>query len=610
MFTEYLQEHPLRELIAHRPRCPFPTADNRPAWEGLSEEKKAALLRLAGQYRDVAFPVLPASAFMAFGRTGDRACYEGPYFLRRRKLIAALMDICVTGSDAALDDVIDGVWLICEETSWVISAHNGSAHEGVLPPSQRLLPEADNPYIDLFAAQTAMILSLTCAMLGDRLDDACPLISRRIRQEIERRILRPFETRDDFWWMGITRKDLCNWTPWIVSNVMLTACAWIDDRLRLCDLLTRGCAMLDRYLDVIPDDGGCDEGPGYWSMAGGALLDCLELLERVTDGQMRLWDDAKLRNIMRFPLNAWLGGEWFINFADCDARPAIPGERLRFAGERLRDETLVGFGEIFGNTLESHISDTPQLWRLLNDLFHPADNTVPSVVPPDDVWLPDLQIRVLRRGGMTLVCKGGVNEGSHNHNDCGSFMVHVDGEPQIVDAGNMAYTGKTFSEARYTLWNTRAMYHNVPMIGDMEQVNGWERRAEDVHATPDCLSMDIAGAYPEDAGVTACRRTFTCDEDGCVLTDSITTAYPESVTEVFMLRHRPELIDGAIVSGKLIIRPDFDIFRPKSAYNVEEIPVTDPRMARNYPGSLWRVCLQTESAKRHALRFHIERNDL
>lgn len=28
--------------------------------------------------------------------------------------------------------------------------------------------------------------------------------------------------RDDFWWMGMIRKDVCNWTPWILSNVIDT----------------------------------------------------------------------------------------------------------------------------------------------------------------------------------------------------------------------------------------------------------------------------------------------------------------------------------------------------------------------------------------------------
>lgn len=581
-------------LIARAPRCPFPMARDRAAWEALPEAQRAALRRLAAAYRDVEYPLLTARRFMAFGRAGDRLAWEKPYFLRRRKLCAALLSLCVDGDFSALDDVIDGIWLICEESSWVISAHNGSDHEGQRPVSRRLLPEVDNPYIDLFSAQTAMILSLACALLEDALDGVSPLIRRRVRREIEARVLRPFETRDDFWWMGVTRRDLCNWTPWIVSNVMLTACAWIGDSIRLSELLARGMGMLDRYIRIIPPDGDCDEGPGYWSMAGGALLDCLELIEAATG--LTFWDDEKLKNILRFPLSAWLGDEWFMNFADCDAKPDIPGERLQFAGEKLNDPALMAFGVRFRGDPACMLDDTPQLWRLLNALFHPANGSA-NAAPPGDVWLKDMQVRIVRSGGMALACKAGVNAGSHSHNDCGSFMLYRNGAPVIVDAGNMTYTGKTFSSQRYTLWNTRAMYHNIPLIGGVEQQYGWNSRAKDVRATDRGIVMDLSDAYP----LEGLRFTRALALDGALTLDDVIRApSPMAVTEVLLLRQPPRIEGKDVLCGGVRISPEYPM-----NIAIGEIPVTDPRMARNFPGSLWRVTFEAAPAAEHRLRLVI-----
>ena len=223
-----------------------------------------------------------------------------------------------------------------------------------------------------------------------------------------------------------------------------------------------------------------------------------------------------------------------------------------------------------------------------------------SAIPPEDVFLPDLQIRILRREGMTLVCKGGVNAGSHSHDDCGSFMVYVDGEPEIVDAGNMTYTGKTFSEARYTLWNTRSMYHNVPMIGGFEQLNGWERGARNVVALPDGLRLDMAPTYPEAAGLLECRREAVCTAQGCRIEDMIRLERPESVTEVFLLRNKPEAVDGDVLAGRIRLSPD----RPMDV-GIEEIRIDDPRMARSFPGSLWRVVFTANIACEHRLGFEI-----
>ena len=596
MFGEYFRRRPLRDLLAPLPVRAFP-------WPEPSPADAAALLRLAERYRGEDYAQLTAGQYMAFVRTGERGVMERPYFQRRRKLVAAVMGAFVGGSGDDLDAVVDGLWLICEESSWVISAHNGGEHDGVEARAPRPLPDPNRPYVDLFAAQTAMILSLACQLLADRLDAVTPLLRSRAREEIERRVLAPFENRDDFWWMGVIRRDLCNWTPWIVSNVMLAACAWLDDRERLAALLTRGCRMLDRYLDGLPEDGGCDEGVGYWSMAGGAVLDCLDLLERVTDGKLTFWSNEKLGRILRFPMRLWLGGDWFANFGDCDAKPEVPGERLQFAGERLGDAALVAFGARFRADAAAAIADTPQLWRLLNGL-RPMTADAGEAGPAGDAWLPDLEIRRVCRGGATLVCKGGANFGSHNHNDCGSFIFFADGGPVVVDAGNMLYTRKTFSEARYSLWNIRSMYHNVPMVGDVEQAAGTEYRARDVVPTPDGLRLDIAGAYPPAAGVKSMRRAFALDGGGALtLSDAIALEAARPVTWVFLLRQRPRRQGGGIAFGAARVTPN----RPLDI-GIEEIPVADPRMANSFPGSLWRATFTAAAATAHHTTFVIERN--
>ena len=87
-----------------------------------------------------------------------------------------------------------------------------------------------------------------------------------------------------------------------------------------------------------------------------------------------------------------------------------------------------------------------------------------------------------------------------------------------------------------------------------------------------------------------------------MLCDEIHTETPCRVTEVFLLRHRPEIEGDGAVSGSIRIVSETDM-----AIDAEEIPVTDPRMARNFPGSLWRVTFTDAPAKDHLLTFRIER---
>jgi len=602
MFGAFLDTHSFREMIGGMPVCPFPSMNDRAAWQAVSDEDRQDLLAFYDTLKDTPYPMCTASQFMAFVKTGSRKAYEDPYFLRRRKLIASVLHMCLTGTDEALADVIDGVWCICEESSWVISAHNVNPFPGTVRAADKPLPDVEDRYVDLFAAQTAMILALTCVLAGDALDREAPIIRRRIGDEIEKRVLTPFMTRDDFWWMGFIRKDLCNWTPWIISNILLAASLQWKDALRLAQLCDRACRMLDTWMDVVPQDGGCDEGTWYYNMAAAALLDCLELLERATQGRMTFWQDEKIRNMLSFPLKTRLENGWFVNFADCDARPYLCGERLQTAGEKLGDAELEAMGMDFRGTPSQQIADVPHFSRLLMRLFHPASAMSIARIGKRDYWLPDLQLRVCEHNGLILCAKGGHNGESHNHNDVGSFMLYADGEPEIMDVGNMVYTSKTFVDAtRYTLFNTRSMNHNLPLIGGSEQLPGADFRARDVHRLEGGLELDIAGAYGEAAGVKRCVRRLQL-EDVLLLHDHVELEQEKPVTWVFMLRSRPQMEGGAVRTGALRILHSIQLDAA-----AEEIVVTDARMAKNYPGSIWRLTFTAPASKMHDETFTIER---
>ena len=598
MFSEYLNGCCLHKLLCpNEAYCPFPKRKERGAWQAIPENKRRQLLEW-GEEAKQGYPMVTATQFLAFCRTGDRQAYEKPYFARRHLLMGAALAECLTDDGSHLDSIIDGLWCICEETTWVLSAHNGSDHPGRPPMNERPLPDAANPYVDLFAAQTAAALADTLYLLEDKLDGVSPLIARRVRMEIDRRVVTPFMTHDDFWWMGMIRKDVCNWTPWILSNVIDVMLLLERDAYRRSEGVTRAMRMLDSYLAVLPEDGGCDEGAGYFNMAGAALFDALESVYAATGGRVSFFDDPLIRRIAAFPLHAHIAGRYFINFADCDAQPLLDGERIERFGMRTAQPELERFGAwLEGRRTSVRPVDTPQMSRVIQSLFaQPAQESEPT--GEKFVSLPSLQVFAWRRGGLYVAAKGGHNGESHNHNDIGSFIVYVDGEPEIIDVGNCVYTAKTFGAGRYELMNTRSRNHNVPLIGEMEQAHGRERAAKDVQADENGVRMDIAGAYPEN--VTALIRKLEIDGETLTVSDEATLDKEESVTFVLMLRHEPVVEKGRAVFGKLSMT-----FDPALSVSVEEIPVTDARMEKNFPGSVWRMELTSRKGKEHRFRIGI-----
>ena len=70
------------------------------------------------------------------------------------------------------------------------------------------------------------------------------------------------------------------------------------------------------------------------------------------------------------------------------------------------------------------------------------------------------------------------------------------------------------------------------------------------------------------------------------------------VAWVFLLREEPVWTEGRITAGKLrILCPE------GLRFEKEEKPVTDARMARSWPGSLWRVTLRSEKTDRFRMDF-------
>lgn len=109
-----------------------------------------------------------------------------------------------------------------------------------------------------------------------------------MRREVQARILDPFLARTDFWWMGFGRRGrLNNWSPWCSSTCLSAILLLEEDRGRRAQGVMKVMGILDRFLAGYFPDGGCDEGPSYWTVAGGSLFDCLELLHKRVSGQDR-----------------------------------------------------------------------------------------------------------------------------------------------------------------------------------------------------------------------------------------------------------------------------------------------------------------------------------
>ncbi len=509
-------------LVARADWRPFPRRLDRDGWNRLSDDARRGLIQRGEHALSEPIAALPATLYLAYARDGNRSRFEGPYFDRRRRLHQLVLAECAEGEGRFDDAIVNALWAICEESTWCLPAHVGAQRAGVG------LPDIDEPIVDLFAAQTASSVAWTLYLLGPELDAVSSRVRPRAAAEVDRRILTPFLKRD-FGWMGFHASGSSrpnNWNPWINGNVLTAALLLEPDDARRVALVHRVLSSLDRFLQPYPRDGSCDEGPGYWSRAGGSVLDNLDCLFSATSGALDVFGNPLIGEMGRFIDRVHIAADWYVDIGDCPARTGIDRDVVYRFGGRIHDAGLQALAT-HGATLEELLDDTGgiDLGRGLRTLADLGAILAKSNAKPAfqrDVWLgsEDMQMMVARdqagsTEGLFVAAWGGHNAQSHNHNDVGNFIVFADGEPVFVDLGAPTYTAKTFSSHRYDIPAMQSGWHNLPTLHGVQQSAGRPFAARDVtYSETDAfaeLQMDIAPAWPSEAGVKTWRRSVRLD---------------------------------------------------------------------------------------------------
>jgi hypothetical protein len=179
----------------------------------------------------------------------------------------------------------------------------------------------------------------------------------------------------------------------------------------------------------------------------------------------------------------------------------------------------------------------------------------------------------------------------------------VDGGPLFIDVGVEAYTAKTFSKERFTIWTMQSAYHNLPTIGGVMQHEGASFHASSVqYRSTDAtasLSMNLAGAYPPESGVARWMRTVSLDRERDVVTVSEGFALREAqpVMLTFMTPRQPVISAPGVIAlpeqpgGGSGVSLQFDSGQLMA--KVEAIELKDDGLRRTWGPAVYRVLLVT-----------------
>lgn len=480
------------------------------------------------------FPALRYSDYKLFWTTGDRGIFERSYFSRRYALEYTLpLALMYPEEEKYLKAIMDWVYMICDEYSWCLPAH-----QGPIEPN-------NNSRIDLFASECGFWLALVYHLLGDRID---PLIKNRIAYEINRRIIDPFLAVENYGWWEVGHS---NWTAVCVCGV---AASFMLMRPELMDdaLIARFDKAMNGFVDGFKDDGICLEGCGYWAYGVGFFVMYADMLRTFTGGRVNWFSHPRMKAIATFPQRMFLSGNAAVSFADGGRVIEYPVGVLHRLKDEFPEDVLIyspdygcygiGCGRVGYRIFAA-------VWMREEYYFDPADSTTAF-----ESYAADSQWLMKRTAAYGFAAKAGHNSELHNHNDVGSFIFAKNGKQQLVDIGAGKYTRQYFSSERYTILECAGFGHSLPLFDGATQKTGSEYAATDVHYESGCFTMDIAGAYALE-NVRSARRSFVMEDDRVVLTDEF-DCDAQVIDRVIALSEPKSIAPGKLAVGDATVEYD------------------------------------------------------
>ncbi len=549
------------------PLFPELTARSPEAWA--ATPSAAQILPWARESASVTtIPETTHTLYRRFKVAGERPPYEGPYFEKRTLLTRELTAAWLDNSDARISRINDLLWSICEESTWVVPAHERSGGQ----------------FIDLFASETGCDLAHALMLLGDRLPEE---IRNRVRDEIKRRIMDPYlEHGSEYSW-GSGRN---NWTGVCAGSVGQTFLILEDDPGRLSKALSLVLDQLDRFIaNAFTEDGASLEGIGYWNYGLSHYVSFAEMLRERTNGAIDLLGQEKMKAIAQYPGAVCLGTGLYASFADAHETSEVEPYLAARIAQRTGATELLG---LVGN---------PTDWRL-NTLLRNLtwwDGVKAAEPPLRDAFMPKSGIAKLVSGSAVLAIKAGHNDEPHNHNDVGSFVLCFDGVAYLCDPGAGLYNADYFSAKRYQNVFANSYGHSVPRIGGKLQQQGRQFNGTMEHTGDKTVSIRFENAYgiPE---LREASRHATLKDGALTLEDGyVFNGAGLEVEEAFLTWQKVQV--NGNTARVITDKGTLEIIAEQGVFTTE--PLAEACKANHKKGLLTRIALTRPAAPTVATRF-------
>ncbi len=586
-------------LLLNQQWVKYPAYADREGWKALIGDQIPYFIKQGEKNLDYKWKVITVTDYLEFSRSGSREPMSGNYNANINAIVSLFMAEMAEGKGRFLDQLMNGIFHTCEMTSWSISAHQ------VLQRGGGTFPKKEEKVLELVSTDVGATFSWIYYFLREEFDKITPLFSRRLYHELEERIMIPYMTDSRFWWMAFNvnaeKGFVNNWNPWCNSNVLQCFLLLENDPDKLTEAVYRTVVSTNKFLNYTKDDGACEEGPSYWGHAAGKMFDYLDLLYEATNGKLSLFNEPMVKNMGEYISRSYVGDGWVVNFADASAKEKLDYHLIARYGVKTNSKELKDFSAYLKKQHPTKINISRDLFRMLASMS--SENLIDSYTPAHPhspfTWYPQTEFCYMASGNLFFAGKSGYNDESHNHNDVGTFNLYVNNVPMLIDLGVETYTRKTFNSERYTIWTMQSDYHNLPHINGYQQKFGKAFKGTSVNANKKnkSFSLDIAGAYPKEAGINKWHRSYRLSSNALQMEDNFSINNPTTANILHFMTWGTVSIPA---EGKILItcnEETVSLLYDKNQFeaSLENLKVEDQRLNKVWGNEVIRISLTAKN---------------
>ena len=435
------------------------------------------------------FPVWDDDLYLDFSRTGRRPPGEKMLRARMEWLCPLVVAECVENQGRFLPLISRVLGEYAQEKTWVLPAHDG---QGENFAGRKFT-------IDLRSSQFAATLAQALFLLGDKID---PAVRGEVCAAVERRIFQPFNRAlvgaEKIDWLGDTSNSVKNnWNAVCLAGVVDAARILLTNRQERAVFIAAGEHYSRYFLNGFRADGYCEEGAGYWAYGFGNFVLLREAVADATHGHVDLFAHPAIPKIAAYGRRIQMTDGLAPPFADC-----------RF-GTKVSDSLVAYCDRVLSrrNGAVSPIILEPNKLSILfmSETACAAAENISSGRGEDlRSFFETTGVLVCRPAAgasnvFSAAIKAGGN-GSHSHNDIGSFVLALAGDEIAGDPGGpYAYDNKTFGPERFNRKILNSFGHPVPVVAgrlqrDATKVKTKVLRTKFTEAR-DEIQIDLAPAY-------------------------------------------------------------------------------------------------------------------